>query len=109
LKRTSLNLLSNVFKILSDLYDLNIKVKLLKEIDKHTDYITFSELQEILNKTDKEAAAMAAFLFCTGLRPVSVLSIKKEQLMSQCQTSLHQGSIPEREEDIRILSSCMQR
>ena len=81
LKRTSLNLLSNIFKILSDLYDLNIKVKLLKEIDKHTDYITFSELQEILNKADKEAAAVAAFLFCTGLRPVSVLSIKKEQLM----------------------------
>jgi integrase len=81
LKRSSLNLLSNVFNILSDLYNLGIKVKLLDEIDKHTDYITFSELQEILNKADKESAAIAAFLFCTGLRPVSVLSIKKEQLM----------------------------
>ncbi len=81
LKRSSLNLLSNVFKILSTLYGLDIKTKLLKEIDKHTDYITFSELQEIINKADKEAAAVAAFMFCTGLRPVSVLSIKKEQLM----------------------------
>ncbi len=81
LKRTSLNLLSNVFKILSDLYGLNIKVKLLDEIDKHTDYVTFAELQEIINKADKEAAAVTAFMFCTGLRPVSVLSIKKEQLV----------------------------
>jgi integrase/RNA polymerase subunit RPABC4/transcription elongation factor Spt4 len=81
LKRTSLNLLSNVFNILSDLYNLGIQINLLDEIDKHTDYITFSELQEIINKADKEAAAVAAFLFCTGLRPVSVLSIKKEQLM----------------------------
>jgi len=81
LKRTSLNLLSNVFNILSTLYGLDIKIKLLKEIDKHTDYITFSELQEIINKADKEAAAVAAFLFCTGLRPVSVLSIRKDQLM----------------------------
>ncbi|MBU7047193.1 MAG: tyrosine-type recombinase/integrase [Theionarchaea archaeon] len=81
LKRASLNLLSNVFKVLSDLYDLGIKVNILNEIDKHTDYITFSELQEILNKADKESAAIAAFLFCTGLRTVSVLSIKKEQLM----------------------------
>ncbi|MBU7047114.1 MAG: hypothetical protein HXS54_11830, partial [Theionarchaea archaeon] len=37
LKRTSLNLLSNVFKVLSDLYDLGIKVNILNEIDKHTD------------------------------------------------------------------------
>ncbi|MBU7017434.1 MAG: tyrosine-type recombinase/integrase [Theionarchaea archaeon] len=81
LKRTSLNLLSNVYNILSDLYSLGIKIKLLEEIDRHTDYITFAELQEIINKADKEAAAIAAFLFCTGLRPVSVLSVKKEQLM----------------------------
>ena len=81
LKRSSLNLLSNVYNILSELYNLGIKVNMLKETDKHTDYITFSELQEIINKADKEAAAVAAFLFCTGLRPVSVLSIKKEQLM----------------------------
>jgi integrase len=81
LKRASLNLLSNVFNVLSNLYNLGIKVNMLDEIDKHTDYITFSELQEYLNKADKESAAIAAFLFCTGLRTVSVLSIKKEQLM----------------------------
>ena len=81
LKRSSLNLLSNIVKVVSDLYNLDIKIKLLSEIDKHTDYITFSELQEIINKADKEAAAVVAFMFCTGMRPVSVLSIKKEQLM----------------------------
>jgi integrase/RNA polymerase subunit RPABC4/transcription elongation factor Spt4 len=81
LKKSSLNLLSNVFKVMSNLYDLDIKTRTVAETDKHTDYITFSELQEIINKADKEAAAVAAFMFCTGLRPISVLSIKKEQLM----------------------------
>ena len=36
LKRTSLNLLGNVFNILSDLYSLGIKVNLLDEFDKVT-------------------------------------------------------------------------
>jgi integrase len=34
-----------------------------------------------MDKADKEIAAVAAFLFCTGLRPISVVSIHKEQLM----------------------------
>lgn len=59
---------------------MDIKTKLLKETDKFTNYLEFSKLQEIINKTDKEAAAITAFI-CTGLRPVSVMSITKQQLM----------------------------
>ena len=77
LKSTSMNLVSNVVNVLSNVYDLKIETRLLKEIDKTSDYITFDELQEIINKTDKEAAAVATFIFCTGLRPVTVLSLKK--------------------------------
>lgn len=81
-KRSSLNFIVSIFKILDDLYDLNLRTKKFKEIDKEkTDYVTFEELQEILNKADKEVAALAAFMFCTGLRPVSVLTVEKGQLM----------------------------
>lgn len=80
-KQSSLNLFSRVFNILSNIYGLNIKTQLLKETDKHTDYLRFSELQEIILKADKEVAAVAAFMFCTGLRPISVISITKDQLI----------------------------
>jgi integrase len=81
LKSTSMNLVSNVVNVLSNVYDLKVETRLLKEIDKTSDYITFDELQEIISQADKEAAAVATFIFCTGLRPVSVLSLKKSQLM----------------------------
>ncbi|MBU7045088.1 MAG: tyrosine-type recombinase/integrase [Theionarchaea archaeon] len=81
LKKSTLNLRSRVFSLLSNIYGLGIKTKLLKESDKVTDYITFKELQEIINKADKEVAAISAFMFCTGLRPVSIVSIKKDQLV----------------------------
>ena len=80
-KKSTLNLFSKIFNILATIYDLDIKTKLLKETDKFTDYLEFSELQEIISKADKEAATVAAFIFCTGMRPVSVISITKQQLM----------------------------
>ena len=81
LKRSTINQYSKVISIISNLYELNINTQLLKETDKESDYITFAELQEVINKADKEAAALAAFIFCTGLRTISVLSIRKEQLV----------------------------
>jgi integrase len=86
MKCTSINLYTNVVNVLSTIYGLSIKTRLLKEIDKFTDYITFEELQEIINKADKEAAAVTTFMFCTGLRPVSILSLKKSQLMLNAKT-----------------------
>ena len=80
-KKSTLNSFSKVFSILVNLYDLDIKTKLLKETDRFTDYLEFPELQEIINKADKEVAAVTAFVFCTGLRPISVISITKQQLM----------------------------
>lgn len=81
MKCSSINLYTNVVNVLSNTYGLDIKTKILKEIDKFTDYVTFDELQEIINKADKEVAAVTTFMFCTGLRTVSVLSLKKDQLM----------------------------
>jgi integrase/RNA polymerase subunit RPABC4/transcription elongation factor Spt4 len=81
MKCASVNLYTNIVKVLSNIYGLEIKTRTLKEIDRFSDYITFEELQEIINKADKEAAAVTTFIFCTGLRPVSVLSLKKNQLM----------------------------
>ncbi len=80
-KKSTLNSFSKVFSILVNLYDLDIKTKLLKETDRFTDYLEFSELQELISKADKEVAAVTAFVFCTGLRPISVISITKQQLM----------------------------
>lgn len=85
MKCSSINLCTNVINVLSNIYELGIKTKILKEIDRESDYITFEELQEIINKADKEAAAVTTFIFCTGLRPVSVLSLKKDQLMLDAQ------------------------
>lgn len=81
MKHASVNLYTSIVKVLNNLYSLEIKTRNLKEIDKFTDYITFEELQEIISNADKEAAAVTTFIFCTGLRPVSVLSLKKNQLM----------------------------
>lgn len=85
MKCSSINLCTNVVNVLNMIYELGLKTKLLKEIDRVSEYITFEELQEIINKADKEAAAVTAFIFCTGLRPVSVLSLKKDQLMLDAQ------------------------
>ncbi len=85
MKCSSINLCTNVVNVLNMIYELGLKTKLLKEIDRVSDYITFEELQEIINKADKEAAAVTTFMFCTGLRPVSVLSLKKDQLMLDAQ------------------------
>lgn len=80
-KRSTINLSTNVFRCLSRLYNLNIETTLLKPTDRYTDYVTFEELQEIIKNADKEVATVAAFLFCTGLRTVSMLKITKEQLL----------------------------
>jgi len=81
LKSSSMNLLSNIFNVLSNVYDLDINIRFLKEEDKFSDYVSLKEVQEIINKGDKELAALAAFFFSTGLRPISVIKIKKEELM----------------------------
>lgn len=80
-KKSTLNLYSKIFSILTNIYELNIEIELLRETDKFTDYIRFEELYEIIDNADKEIAAVTAFIFCTGLRPISVISIEKSQLM----------------------------
>ncbi|MGC1122711.1 MAG: hypothetical protein WBA22_16645, partial [Candidatus Methanofastidiosia archaeon] len=41
-KRSSLNFMVSIFKIMDDLYDLKLRTKKFKEIDKEkTDYVTF--------------------------------------------------------------------
>ncbi|MBU7012812.1 MAG: tyrosine-type recombinase/integrase [Theionarchaea archaeon] len=79
-KHSTVNTLLNIFNILNKIYNLGLKVTLLKENDIESDYITFRELQEIINKADKEVSTLCAFLFCTGLRIVSLSKIKKKDL-----------------------------
>jgi integrase len=80
-KKSTLNVHTKLWSILNSIYGLNIKIQLIKETDKFTDYISFSELQKVINEADKEVATIAAFMFCTGLRPVSVVSLEKTQLI----------------------------
>ncbi|KYK33472.1 MAG: hypothetical protein AYK18_14910 [Theionarchaea archaeon DG-70] len=79
-KHSTLNSFTSVFSVLSKVYNLGLDVYFLIEDDAESDYVTFRELQEIINKTDKEVATLCSFLFCTGLRLVSVSKIKKEDL-----------------------------
>ncbi len=106
LKRSTLNLYSRIFRILMHLYSFDIKIRIVKETDKFTDHVTYEEIQKIMIEADKETAAICAFLFFTGLRPVSLLSLTKDQLILNAENPFLRAVRMKggRREDIPILN-----